>query len=182
VPLDRWQEGISLLAQADPSRGQQLGNLLTYVSHIQGAQQQIAAEQRQNLSKWVMAEDAKLEKMVGKQTNAEKAQFADDLVAYAGELGVSRADLIGAIEAQPVLRSAAMQKMMWDALQYRKIKSSPKPAATTALPPVQRPGTSNAIRATPESTKVHALESQLAGARGDKAVRIAAKLASMRRS
>jgi len=115
IPLDRWQEAIPMFAQVDPARGQQLGTMLQYVGQIQAAQQQAAAQQKQNLSKWVMAEDAKLEAMVGKQTNAERAQFADDLVAYASELGVSRADLVGAIEAQPVLRSAAMQKMMWDA-------------------------------------------------------------------
>jgi hypothetical protein len=75
-----------------------------------------------------------------------------------------------------------MQKMMWDALQYRKMQSAPKPVAAKTLPPVQRPGTSNAVRVTESSAKVQSLEKQLSSATGDRAARIAAQLLKARRS
>jgi hypothetical protein len=47
VPLDRWKEGIQILSQANPARGQQLGSLLNYVSQVQGAQAQWQQQQAQ---------------------------------------------------------------------------------------------------------------------------------------
>ena len=181
VPLERWAEGVQILAQSDPVRGQQLGNLLAYVGNIQQAQQQQVMQQKQNLEQWVKAEDAKLEVMIGKKTSAERAQFADDLVKYANELGVSRAGLVDAIQSQPVLLSAPMQRMMWDALQYRKITSAPKAHPTRAVPSAQKPGSSATPRASENSSKIQNLQRQLSSATGDRAARIAAEIRNIRR-
>jgi hypothetical protein len=186
VPLDRWQEGIGILAQSDPARGQQLGNLLQYVGHIQSAQQQLTAQQtaqqRQQFDAVRQQYSRASDTALGPMTHAEKATMVDELVSYVGEYGISREQFAREAETNLALHHPAFQRMAADAIKYQRMMKAPNAVATKQVPHVQKPGTSNNQRASDNSSKLAALQRQLSSATGDKALRLASEIRKMKRA
>ncbi len=140
LPPAQFEQGLDVLRQVDPPAFQQAMNILGRTNAIVQAQQQEQQRQahveRQQIETWANQQDARLDTM-GVKFNKETV---DNVLAYAGELGISRKQLGDAMIAHPILRSAEVQKMMADAASYHAARKAPAKAAPSSLPPVQRPG------------------------------------------
>ena len=170
----------------DPARAQLVSDTLGNWSVIQHAQQQ--EQQRQAQVQLQQFETTRQQysrasdEAIGPMTVAEKTEMVEELVSYVGEFGISREQFAREAETNLALHHPAFQRMAADAIKYRRIKSAPK-AVPQALPPVQRPGVSQPNRSGADnSSKIQALQKQLATANGERAARLAGKIRSLKRS
>ncbi|QHO76798.1 hypothetical protein ACH79_33380 [Bradyrhizobium sp. CCBAU 051011] len=186
IPAEQWEPALNLLSQQDPQRFNRAMGVLQRVSQLQSAQaqwqQQQAQVQQQQFQtmrqQYSRASDAAL----GPMTMAEKAEMVEDLVSYVAEYGLSREQFAREAETNLALHHPAFQRLAADAIKYRRMVAAPK-AVPQALPPVQRPGVSQPNRSTTDhSSKIQALQKQLASAKGDKAARIAGQIKSLKRA
>jgi hypothetical protein len=92
----------------------------------------------------VAEQDAIFEREVAvKETPERMKEITQNVVELAREYGVSGEELAAAWQSQPVLRSAAFQRIMVDAAKYRMAqKQIVNKGAARPVPPVQRPGVS----------------------------------------
>jgi hypothetical protein len=185
MPLEMWPQAIQALAEVDPVRGKLVVDTLNNWNTIQKAeaqQQQYQTQvERQRIAAWSKGQDAEVEKVIGKLTPVQGQEFANDTLAFFESNGVPQEALQREIDRNPSLRSKSFQLMAWQAHQYRKMMGAPKAVATKTLPPVTRPGTSVHRSSGDSSGQIAALQKQIAGLTGDKAVRAAAKLARLQR-
>jgi hypothetical protein len=187
LPESQIEAGLLMLQQTNPQRFAAAMNTLTRVSQIQNEQgrmqqQQVAVQQKQ-FQEFAKAEDAKFRTMVDAET--VKA-IGPELGPYFEELGVGTDELLNLWQSQPWIRSAAGQKIVADAVRFRlsqKQGSTWKDkAAPASLPPVAKPGTRSGVRANSDTSQVAALERQLDGASGNKALKISAQLLALKRT
>ena len=92
---------------------------------------------------------------------------------------IDRRQLADVMLAHPILRSAEFQRVMHDAAQYRRIKAAPK-AVPQGLPKVQRPGVQQ-DRPRADVANISSLQKQLEGARGNRALQLAAQIKTAQR-
>lgn len=186
LPAEQLEQGLTALAQVDPPRFNAAMSLLNRVQAIQAAQHQQQQRQaeiaRQNFNVYAKEQDANFEAMVGKMTPAESAQFGGDLLSYAGELGIDQGQLVHLLQNEPIMRHAAFQRMVHDAVKYRQVQKASKAVAHKALPPVMRPGTSNASRASDSSSQINSLERKMGSANATQQLKLAAQITSLKRS
>jgi hypothetical protein len=163
MPLEHWPQAIQMLAQVDPVRAELVADTLSKWGSLQQAQQQEAQHwayvqnqqfeaQRQQYSK---ASDEALG-----MTTSEKVEMPEELVAYVGEYGVTREQLVHEAKTNLALNHPAFQKMAADALKYQRMQKTTLPRATKNLPPVQKPGIS-APRGEAEHADMQALDARL---------------------
>jgi hypothetical protein len=179
----RFEEGLAVLQQVDPPAFNQAMNVLQRTNQIVQAQQQAQHHQAQvqqaQMQEYGRAEDARFKSMIG----AERiAQLNTDLVPYLQKIGVDPQVLVHELQTNPRLRSAEAQKLVADAVAYDRMQNTVLKAAPKSLPPVQRPGSSSAAKSSEPSTKIQALERQLATATGDRAARISAQIYGLEKS
>ena len=186
MPLEHWPQAIQMLSQVDPVRANLVADTLQNWGAIQEAQQE--QQQRQAYAQHQQFEASRREysraadAALGPMTVAEKHEMVEDLVNYVGEYGISRQQFAREAETNLALHHPAFQRMAADAVRYQRLTKSPAKAAPKSLPPVNRPGTAPATpRGSAPSAKMQALEAQLSTARGDRAVRIASQIESLRR-
>jgi hypothetical protein len=184
VPIQNWESALQVLHSQNPQRVQQAMGLIQRAGQLHAAQQQQeqqrAAVERQQIETWARAEDAKLESSMGVKFDR---QSVDEVTAYAKTLGIEAVALREAMLAHPILRSAQVQKMMFDAAKYHAARTNSPKAAPKSLPPVQRPGVSNASPRNDSSVaKIQNLESRLEKATGNQAIKLAAELTRARRA
>jgi hypothetical protein len=188
LPPEQIEVGLHLLSQQNPARFNAAINILQKVSAVQTEQhrmqqQHIAAQERQ-LAEFKSTEDAKFHAMV--PDRAKIAEAVPVILEMAAEMGVDEKTLAHYAKTNPIMQHSAFQKMMYDAAQYRlsqKQGSTWKDkAAPASLPPVARPGTRSGVRADSNSSQVAALERQLDGASGNKALKISAQLLALKRT
>ncbi|WP_426525041.1 hypothetical protein [Bradyrhizobium sp. McL0615] len=181
LPPAQFEEGLALLSQVDPPAFQSAMNILGRTHAIAQAQQQDqqqrAQVEHQQIEAWAKSQDARL-KTMGIEFTQEKA---NEVVSYAGDLGLTREQLGNAMLAHPILRSAEVQRMMADAAAYHRLQKAPAKAAPKDLPPVQRPGTSNKVPSSSPNAKIASLNKQLLTASGDRAARISAEIWGLER-
>jgi hypothetical protein len=184
VPVERWGEGINVLAQSDPVRAQQLGRMFQNVAALTERQQLVAhheqAQRYQQFETLRQQYGQQSDKVLG-LSNSEKAQMAEELVSYLVEHGVSREQLMQEARTNLLVHHPAFNALAKDALKYRAMQKATKAMPTKNLPPVTRPGTSVHRSSGDNSTKIAALERQLATASGNKAIKIGAELMRARR-
>lgn len=185
LPPDQLEQGLAALAQVDPPRFNAAMNLLNRVQTIQAAQQQEHQRQseiaRQNFNAYAKEQDANFEAMTGRMSPAENAQFGADMLSYAGELGIGQDQLIHLLQNEPIMRHAAFQRMVHDAVKYRQVQKASNAVSRKALPPVMRPGTSNASRASDSSSQISALERKMGSANATQQLKLAAQITSLKR-
>jgi hypothetical protein len=186
LPQDQWLPYIQHLQQSDPVRANIIIKALETGAQIEQRQQLQTAYQesvrQHQFQTYARTEDAKFRSMVGDRTPAETAEFGAEMIAYAGELGVTRDQLVHELQTNPLMRHSAFQKMIHDAVQHRmsqKASAKAVRAIPKGLPPVQRPGTSQPRG---RSDSLEGLEAQLSKTEGDKQIRAAAALVNARRA
>lgn len=144
LPVEQWETALGILHQSDPQRVQRGLNVLQRVAQVSAAQarwqQQQAQVQQHQFREYVKAEDAKFDRLVEGVPKEQLAKVAQEVIDYAEELGVPRAEMIQLWETQPIMRSAPFQKMMVDAASYRMLQRVKVEASRKSLPPVLRPG------------------------------------------
>ncbi|MGK7056883.1 hypothetical protein AB4853_10415 [Bradyrhizobium sp. 1050_B9_N1_2] len=186
LPAEQMEHGLALLAQADPPRFNAAMNLLGRVQTIQAAQQQEQHRQaqiaHQNFETYAKEQDAAFEAMIGKMSPAENAEFGAELTAYAGELGVSQQQLVQLLQTEPVMRHAAFQKMVHDAIRYRQIQKTSRATAKRDVPPVMRPGTASAVRRDGNASDIQALERKMTNATPTQQLKLAAQITGLKRA
>ena len=178
MPLEHWPQAIQQLAQVDPVRGQLVADTLSNWGVIQQAQQQ--AQQQQTYTtpaiRGQRQEYSKASDAVLGLTFAEKAEMAEELVNYVGELGISREAFTREAATNLALHHPAFQKMAADAIMYRRMVNAPKAVAHRDIPPVQRPGTAGP-RVSSDQAAVSGLEAKFhrSGSAKDAAAALAAR-------
>jgi hypothetical protein len=185
MPVEQWEPALNILAHQDPQRFNRAMGVLQRVSQLQTAQQQWQQQQAQvqyQQFEAVRQEYGRASDAVLGMTSAEKAEMVEELVSYVAEYGLSREQFAREAQTNLALHHPAFQRMAADAVEYRRLKAAPAKAIPKPLPPVQRPGTSNAVRSTDRSAKLEGLQRQLATATGDRAARIAAQITKMKRA
>lgn len=185
IPVQNWEAALHIFAQSAPDRFNNAMGTLQRVSQLQNAQAQWQQHQaqvaQQQFAEYARAEDDRFEEMIKGEPEADRQTIGNDMLSYAKKLGVSREQLLGFLHT-PEGRSAPVQKMIYDAVQYDKVQNAKRAIAAKPLPPVQRPGVSTGRSAASDNKgKIATLQSQLAGATGDKAARIAAQIRTLSR-
>ena len=168
VPLERWAEGINMIAQADPARGQQLATMFNNVAALNQRQQLLAhydQQQRaqienQQFESQIKAEDARLIDMAGGEKAANEATAA--MLAYLGESGVPHSEMLNTFRQNPVLQTAEARLVIAKAAKYDAMMKSAKAIPSRPVPPVQRPGV-YAPRASGPTAEINALLGQMDG-------------------
>ncbi|HWI67126.1 MAG TPA: hypothetical protein VNS88_01885, partial [Nitrospiraceae bacterium] len=186
VPLERWGEGISILAQSDPARGQQLATMFSNVAAIAQRQQLITHHEQQlaqqNFEALRQDYSKKSDEVLGPMTVAEKTAMAEELVSYVSQYGVTREQLVHEAKTNLALNHPAFQRMAADAIKYQRLMNAPKAHPTRQIPPVTRPGTAGQ-RSGADISRIQSLQDQLKTATGNRALKLGAQLtAEMRRA
>jgi hypothetical protein len=176
IPLENWPQAIQMLEQVDPVRAQLVADTLHKWGGLQQAEAQAQQHQTrvqyQNFENHVRSEDAKLVKMIGKES-ADQANNAT--ISYLRQFGVPENQLVGVFMQNPALRTAEARELIYKAAQYDKMQSAPRPAKS--IPPVHKPGVARDKSAgTERSSQVRSLEAQLSTATGERAARISAQI------
>ena len=148
VPTAHLQSAITAIAATNPQRAAaidaQLGRTQSIFNQFKAAESAQKQLQMQNMQAWVSAQDAEFVRTVASKESPEvMRKIAENVVALAEEYGVSKKDRGEVWQSQPIMRSAAFQRMMVDAARYRMATSEVAGKLDRAAPPpVQRPGTS----------------------------------------
>jgi hypothetical protein len=183
IALEHWPAAIAQIAQADPVRGELIVNTLKNWDAIQQQEsvQKYYHEQvsQQNNAAQTKAADAAFEKAIGDKAKIKEA--GELLPSYLEGIGVDPKAMARMV-SDPAYNTVALRQILFDAVQFNKIKTAPKPRATPATVPVTRPGTAAHRPAGDNSTSIRALERQLESATGHKAARLGAKLLAAKRA
>lgn len=140
---------LALIAKSNPQRAMEIQAQLSRTEQLFTASRQAEAQaaatrqhqQQQQLKAWAAQQDEVFEREVAsKESPARMQEITENVVALAEEYGVSREELVTAWKSQPVLRSAAFQRMMVDAAKYRMAQKAVPAKVARPVPPVQRPG------------------------------------------
>jgi hypothetical protein len=148
---DQLAGAVSAISRTDPAKAQAIN---AHVQRTQAlykasidAQQQQAQLQAAQLKSWAAAQDAEFERVVAsKESPARMQEITQNVVELAQEYGVSKEELIAAWQSQPVLRTAAFQRMMVDAAKYRMAQKAVPAKVSRPVPPVQKPGVASSHR------------------------------------
>jgi hypothetical protein len=184
IPRENWAQAIQIIAQKDPARGQQIVQVLQNVAALNERQQLVdvyqQSQRRHQFEAQSKIEDSRFEQMIGDKAKISEA--AKEILPYFEEIGISKDRAAEMFNSTPALRTAEAQRIIFDALQYRKMQGASKAVPTRNLPPVARPGTASANRGNTNTSEIRALERQLAGATSHAAIKIGAKLLAAKRA
>jgi hypothetical protein len=135
---------------------------------------------RREFADYVKLEDARFDTLVKGEKPETVQRVANEVIAYAAELGVPRDQFMELCATEPIMRNAAFQKMMFDAASYRLLQRARNEIARKVVPPVQRPGVAVNTRAALNEGDMRALSARFSN---DPSVRNAADvLAAQRRA
>jgi hypothetical protein len=148
VPTAQLQTAIASIAQVNPQRAIEINAALgrtqaLYAASVQAeqAQKQLHA---QRIQEWTKAEEAKFEREVlSKESPATVEKLKQAMPQIIQEdYGISRDDLVHALQTNPALRSSAFQAVLLDALKFRTAQREVASKIARPVPPVQKPGVS----------------------------------------
>jgi hypothetical protein len=193
--IDRqsWPMAIELIGKQSPERVQRATNVISRAIAI-GAEQQRLAEQHQakqnaqrnaEIEKWTRAEGQKYDAWAAKE-GIDVGQLAPQVMKYVEtNLGLSRAEFSQALRDNPALRSSAFQQAISDAVRYRQVMAAKADLVQRPLPPAPiRPGAQPPSGASSHSSnagQIAEVSRRLSNASGMQAIRLAAKLTSLKR-
>src|SRR5262249_32847423 len=146
VPTDQLQTAVATIGQVNPQRAQQIMAHLERVQNLHNASQQAEAArqqiQQQRFQQYIEAENAKFEASIANEDPATMQRLKEATVDIAEkEYGVSRQELAALWRSQPLMHTAAFQRMMVDATRYHLAMRDAAAKVSKPVPPVQRPGT-----------------------------------------
>jgi hypothetical protein len=142
---------MAYMAQKEPEQYQKFQHRLQVLNqtvqniqhHQQRAAQQQQAQQQQQWQAWSKAQDDAFDRAVAN----EPKQVVREIQSRLPELlqkhyNISKDELFQAYHSNPLLRSTAAQKMLWDLAKYHMAKETARRAPVDAPRGMMRPGTS----------------------------------------
>jgi hypothetical protein len=127
----RYAEAVTHLARVD-----QLGKA---AAEAQQQQQQVASQ----VANWSRVQDAEVEAYLAKNESPETVRAVkDNLGKVLNHYGVDVNEFRNAIAQIPLLRSAPMQRMLFEIGKQFVLREQVAEKVARPVPPVQRPGTS----------------------------------------
>ena len=167
---DQINGALAVLSRENPQKFLQIQSQIAQAKTYYDASQQYRAAEQQHaqqkavseFSRYVESQDKIFEDSLAKEVAPEKVkQVKSEIYNIAEEsYGLSKQQLRGLWDTQPLMRTAAMQRMMFDAAAYRLAMKGVERADRPAVPIVQRPGTFKGSNSGDET--IQALERKLA--------------------
>jgi hypothetical protein len=147
VPSDQLQTAISVIAASNPQRAQAI------MAHLQRTQQlfnaSVAAQQAQQqlqaqrIQEYARAEDARFEQTIANESQETKRAVLDNGARVLRQYyDVDAKAFAEAIQNTPALRSAPVQRMLFDLIKTKVAQENIPSKLDRSVPPVQRPGVS----------------------------------------
>lgn len=163
---EQFQAALNKLAEEDPSRyanARALTDRLTAVQAAQQLDQQHRQEdERRAFVDYAKEEDGKFDAMLKNEKPEAVQRVANEVIAYAEELGVPRDQFLQLCRTERIMRNAAFQKMMYDAASYRLLQRARNEVTRKEVPPVQRPGASVDAKTNANDSELRALSARFA--------------------
>jgi hypothetical protein len=136
---------LQVIAAQNPPRYEHLRAQLAQTHQLYTASVQAQAAQQQRTAaqfqQFAAQNDAAMERFLKSEPPETVARVKQEIAAIAErDYGVGRDELTALLRSQPVMRTAAFQRMMYDAAKYRLALKSAAERAPPAAPPVMRPG------------------------------------------
>jgi hypothetical protein len=186
------QAGIAVLERNNPERAAAIKNHLAETTRLTETARQVQGAQMQAAQQWQQAafqQGAKLaddafERWI--QTEEPSAERRQAITAYARQMlrdeGLDDRTIAYHWDSNPLLRSAAGQRLVADAARYRMAQAAARQKAVKPVPTVQRPG-SPAARGSEQDWNLGKLAGQLGktGSVKDATAYLIAKRAAARR-
>jgi len=184
LPVEHQTPALAQLVQEDPQRAQLLHRVLTRASQMHEIQQNQQARksetEREKFASYAKEQNEVFAERTKSIPAAQMRAIEAEVPKMLQEYGASPAQFLQAIGDSTDFPRAAAEMIMVDAARYRLMLQAPKAIASRGIPPVQRPGTT-APRGSESRADIAALERQFNEATGDKQVRLAAKIRSLKK-
>jgi hypothetical protein len=147
VPVDQLQTAIAAVAQVNPQRAQQMTAQLEQTQRLYGAMQQaVAAEQQiqgKRFQEYSKAQDARFEASIANESAETRRAVIDNGARILQQhYGIDAKAFAQAVQDTPALRSAEVQRMLFDLIKTKVAQEGIAEKKFTPVPPVQRPGVS----------------------------------------
>jgi hypothetical protein len=147
VPVDQLQTAIAAVAQVNPQRAQQMTAQLEQTQRLYGAMEQaVAAEQQiqgQRFQEYSKAQDARFEASIANESAETRRAVIDNGARILQQhYGIDAKAFAQAVQHTPALRSAEVQRMLFDLIKTKVAQEGIAEKRDRSAPPVQRPGVS----------------------------------------
>lgn len=179
-PAEQWQNVLSAM---QPDRAREAISTLQHIVQVKTALQQQQTQRAEAERVRFKAASESFEEKIKDVPKARRTEIENEIVAALQE---RNSDLGGVAKfLHGIEGSGEAMALLWELgearSQLKALRNAPKAVATRHLPPVQKPGVAGAVRAHASATSMATLEQQLSGATGTQALKIAAKLTSLKR-
>jgi hypothetical protein len=180
-PVEQWPQ---LLSAMPPERAVEAANTIDQLVQVKTAlQQQQFLQAEADRTRFKAASD-RLEEKIKDVSKARRTEIESEIVSALQERS---SNLDNAAQFLRGLQgSTEAMELLWELgdlrSQLKAIKSAPAKAIPKPVPPVQRPGIAGAARSVGESASMDSIRNQLKTAKGDQAIKLAAKLTGMQRA
>jgi hypothetical protein len=156
VAATQSPQAWAALQSTDPQKAAQIveyvnrraalaGQLETDLNQARAQQEQI---QRTQFNRWAEQQDSEFEAAEPEMRGANSAHLQRQALATLQDYGLKDSEIAAAWNGQPVsLRSAAAQRLILDATRWRIASERARTAVQRPVPPVQRPGVRQDVRA-----------------------------------
>jgi len=138
---------LHVLRQSNPARHAEAVQHLARIDQL--GRTAVAAKQHQaqavneSVGQWVAQQDAQVDEYLTKNEDPSTVRAVkDNLVRVLGHYGVDAKEFGRVLREVPFLRSAPVQKMLYDLAKVHVLRDQTAAKVSKPVPPVQRPGTS----------------------------------------
>jgi hypothetical protein len=146
LSAEQLPHALAAIKAVDPAKATAIETQFNRTSQLwQAARQAEAAQQQiqaQQVKAWAAEQDNSSVRLPARKHQQGCKRLPTMLWSWRSNMAVSKDELIAAWQSQPILKSAAFQRMMVDAAKYRMAQKAVPEKISRPVPPVQRPGTS----------------------------------------
>jgi hypothetical protein len=148
VPPNQIPAVLNYISQKDPAKGLEIRTHLDRANailgeaqraHVQQTQQQ-QQQHRAQFEAFAKQQDEIYSKATANEPAEVKRAVGEELVKYFGEYGIDQQTLMAMWHSSPLMRSAAAQQALHDAMRYRLAARSATANPVRNIPPVMKPG------------------------------------------
>jgi hypothetical protein len=138
---------LHVMSISNPERHKEISARLARLQQVNNLANQAQAQQAQiqqaQLQHWQQQQDRQFEAMTKDEPAETKKAVHENFMRIARDVyGVSEQELRQVYQTNPIMRSAAFQRMAMDATKYHLAQQSVKDHRANPVPPVHRPGVS----------------------------------------
>jgi len=189
VPANQLPAVLNYIGQQDPEKAATIKSHIDranaiYGHAVQAHQQQQAqqqAQQRAQFEAFAKQQDEIFTKATADESPETRRAVSDEVVKYFAEFGIDQKTLAAMWHSSPLMRSAAAQTALHDAMRYRMAQRGVQHAAAKPIPNVQKPGVprSSADRS---AAQIGDIAREFRNAKGNRQLELAVKLQQAKRA